>query len=238
MPKLPESEIEKIISQLREIDHVHIIRIGTKMPAFNPHRILNDPSFMEMLEKYSTPLKKIYIMTHFNHPRELTEEAVTALHLIQKTGAITANLTPLIRGVNDSSEVLGKLLDKLSFAGVPPYYVFQCRPTQGNKHLAVPIELGYEIHEQAKMRGSGLAKRSRFVMSHSLGKIEILGLTEKHVIFRFHRSAKLGDKGYIVVYKRNPGAYWYDDYTDKLTEYFMENPFHISGFDFEEEFMV
>ena len=217
--------LEKIISSIREIEHVNIIRIGSKMMAFNPYRILDDPSLIEMLEKFSTPEKKIYMMAHYNHPRELTEASIKAMHMIQKAGVITVNQTPLIRGVNDSPEVLAELLDKLSFIGVPPYYVFQCRPTQGNRHLAITVENAYEIHEQAKMMGSGLAKRSRMVMSHSLGKIEILGLTEDNIIFKFHRSADPGEKARIIICRRNPEAYWYDDYTEIIDEYHIENPF-------------
>ena len=222
---LSTGKLEKIIGSIREIDHVNIIRIGSKMTAFNPYRILNDPSLLEMLEQYSMPEKKIYLMAHYNHPRELTEESIKAMHMIQKAGVITVNQTPLIRGVNDSPDVLAELLDNLSFIGVPPYYVFQCRPTQGNRHLAVPVESAYEIHEQAKMRGSGLAKRSRLIMSHTLGKIEILGLTEDNIIFKFHRSADPCEKAHIVICRRNPEAYWYDDYSEIIDEYNIENPF-------------
>ncbi len=231
---LTTGKLENIIRQLREIDHVQIIRIGTKMPAFNPFRILNDPSLPEMLEKYSTQDKKIYMMVHFDHPRELTDEAVRALHIIQKAGVVLANQTPIIRGINDSPEVLAELLDKLSFIGVPPYYVFQCRPTKGNKHLSVPVERAYEIPEQAKMRCSGLAKRARFAMSHSMGKIEVLGLTEEHVIFKFHRAANPEDKAYIVIFKRNPDAYWYDDYKDMTNDYALDNPFYDSKLEIED----
>jgi len=226
---LSTKKLENIISRLREIDHVRIIRIGTKMPAFNPFRIINDPSLLEMLETYSTLEKKIYVMVHFNHPRELTESAVLALHLILKAGIVTANQTPMIRGINDSPEVLGALFDRLSFIGVPPYYVFQCRPTQGNRHLTVPVERAYEIHEQAKMRGSGLAKRSRFTMSHSLGKIEVLGLTEENIIFKFHRAVRFDEKASMVIFRRNPRAYWFDDYHDKIGDYALHNPFYTSN---------
>ncbi len=222
---LSTGKLEKIISRIREIEHVNIIRIGSKMMAFNPYRILDDPSLIEMLEKFSTPEKKIYLMAHYNHPRELTEASIRAMHMIQKAGVITVNQTPLIRGVNDSPDVLAELLDKLSFIGVSPYYIFQCRPTQGNRHLAVPVESAYEIHEQAKMMGSGLAKRSRMVMSHTLGKIEILGFTEDNIIFKFHRSADPSEKARVVICKRNPEAYWYDDYTEIIDEYRIENPF-------------
>ena len=217
--------LEKIIRQLREIDHVKILRIGSKIPAFNPYRILNDPSLLEMFNKYSKPEKKIYMMVHFNHPRELTEASTQAMHLIQKTGVVTMNQTPVIHGVNDSPGVLADLFDNLSFIGVRPYYVFQCRPTQGNRYLAVPVERAYEIHEQAKMRCSGLAKSTRFVMSHTLGKIEIIGMTETIIIFKHHRYAVPGEKARIAIFKRNPEAYWFDDYTDMVTEYTPENPF-------------
>jgi lysine 2,3-aminomutase len=222
---LSTRKLEGIISRLREIEHVRIIRLGSKMPAFNPYRILNDPSLPEMLSRYSTSENKIYLMSHFNHPRELTEPAREALHILQRAGVIITNQTPLIRGVNDSPEVLAELFDELSFSGIPPYYVFQCRPTQGNRHLAVPIEEAFEIHEQAKMRGSGLSKRARLVMSHALGKLEILGMTDEYIMFRFHRSADVSDKSYTVVFHRNPQAYWYDDYTEMVTDGRVINPF-------------
>ncbi len=231
-------KLEKIISQLREIEHVQIIRIGSKIPAFNPFRILDDPALLEMLEKYSTFEKKIYLMAHFNHPRELTEEARKAIHMLQKAGVVTLNQTPLIRGVNDTPEVLADLMYSISFIGGPPYYVFQCRPTLGNNHLAVPVERAYEIHEQAKMQGSGLAKRSRLVMSHSLGKIEVLGLTEKHIFFRFHRAANPEEKSLFAVFKRNPEAYWYDDYEEIETEYSIDNPFLDSYTESDSEILL
>jgi len=219
-------KLRNIIERLREIEHVQIIRIGSKMAAFNPYRILDDPSLLEMFEEFSTYRKRIYFMAHFNHPRELTDEAMRAMFLLQKAGVVTVNQTPIIRGINDSPEVLGELLDTLSFIGVPPYYVFQCRPTRGNRHLAVPVERAYEIHEQAKMLGSGLAKRSRFVMSHSLGKIEVLGLTEEYIFFKFHRAANPKDKSYTSVFRRNPEAYWYDDYDEMIADLSFRNPFH------------
>ena len=128
-------KLEKVISQLRDIDHVQIIRIGTKMPAFNPMRITEDASLLEMISKYSTDDKRIYIMAHFNHPRELTDVAIAGLGLLQRAGAVTVNQTPLIAGINDDPQVLSELFNKLSYIGVPPYYVFQCRPTPGQSHL-------------------------------------------------------------------------------------------------------
>ncbi len=211
--------LRSVIEPLRSIEHVHIIRIGSKMPAFNPFRILNDPSLTEMLREFSTPAKRIYIMCHFNHPRELTPQAVDGLARLQEAGVITVNQTPLIAGVNDDPNVLAELFRTCSFVGVPPYYVFQCRPTLGNRGYTVPVERGYEIVEAAKARVSGLAKRARFVMSHETGKIEIIALTSELVVFKYHRAADDAQSGRVLVYRRNPDATWLDDYTDEIESY-------------------
>jgi len=208
------SKLEPIIQKLREVDHVQIIRIGTKIPAFNPFRIINDESLLEMIRKYSTDEKKIYIMAHFNHPRELTPEAIKGLNLLMQAGAIVVNQTPMIQGVNDDPDVLAELFNKLSFIGVPPYYVFLCRPTLGNETYAVPVEKGYRIYEGARKQCSGLAKRARLVMSHESGKIEVLAVTEDQVFFKYLRAADSENGARIMVFQRNPEAYWLDDYLE------------------------
>ena len=136
---------------------------------------------------------------------------------------------PLIRGVNDNPKVLADLLAKLSFVGAVPYYIFQCRPALGNKAYTVPIERGYEIIEQAKTLVSGLAKRARFVMSHSSGKIEIVGLTEERVYFKYLRAADDQDSGRYLVFKRNPEACWFDDYDEVIREYPINLPYRSYG---------
>ena len=128
------------------------------------------------------------------------------------------NQTPLIRGINDDPEVLAALFDKLSFIGANPYYVFQCRPSVGNRTFAVPVEESYRIFEQARSRCSGLAKRARFVISHATGKIEVLGKTDRHTYFKYNQAADPGDLGRFMVYKSNPEAYWFDDYTELVDE--------------------
>jgi KamA family protein len=223
------AKLENVISQLRKIDHVKIIRIGTKLPVFNPYRIINDPTLLELFHKYSTDDKKIYIMAHFNHPRELTKEAIKGMDQLRTAGAITVNQTPLIRGVNDDPLVLSELFNNLSYAGIPPYYLFICRPTLGNKMYAVPVEEAFEIFEQARMRCSGLAKRARLVMSHSTGKIEMVGKTKNRIYFRYHRAANPQEKARFMIFKRNPEAYWFDDYEEILREYSIENPYRAIG---------
>ena len=125
-----------------------------------------------------------------------------------------ANQTPLLKGVNDDPEVLAELLQECSFAGIPPYYVFQGRPTAGNHHFAIPVERSLAIFEKARKMVAGLAKRARLVMSHATGKIEIVGQYEGKTYFRYFRSADSNMTGKLMVFNSNPEAYWLDDYTD------------------------
>ena len=222
------SKLEPIIKSLREIDHVKIIRIGTKIPAFNPYKIINDPSLHEMIRTYSTDEKKIYIMAHFNYPRELTEIAVKGLNMLMQSGAIVVNQTPLIKGVNDDPEVLAELFNQLSFIGVPPYYVFLCRPTLGNEPFALPVEEGYKIFEEARKKCSGLAKRARLVMSHETGKIEMVGVSGGQTFFKYNRSADVENDASFLVFESNPDAYWFDDYAESET--FFQNDYSIKNF--------
>ncbi len=225
---LATEKLADIVRRLREIEHVQIIRIGSRMPAFNPYRIIDDPDLLQMIRQYSTAPKKIYIMTHFVHPRELTDAAVQAIALLQRAGAITANQAPLIRGVNDDPEVLAELLRKLSFIGNAPYYIFQCRPAVGNRAYTVPIEEAYEIVEGAKARVSGLAKRVRYTMSHATGKIEIIGKYDGRVYFKYHRAADDNDNGRFFVFESNPDAYWLDDYEETTSTYPADLPYRLS----------
>ena len=186
------------------------------MPAFNPYRILNDPSLLELMRRCADAEKQLYVIVHFNHPREITDVARAVLKEMHAAGAVVANQTPIIRGINDNPDTLAKLFKELSFIGVPPYYVFQCRPASGNKNYAVPIEEAYQILAQAKAQVSGLAKRARYVMSHHTGKVEVMGLTEKRIFFKYHRAALDVDSEKFMVFQRNPNAYWLDDYGEPL----------------------
>jgi KamA family protein len=226
---LSTDKLEEIVRQLSRIEHVRIIRIGTKIPAFNPYRILDDGTLLAMIKRYSTPEKKIYIMTHFVHPRELTEPAVRSVHLLLEAGAVVANQMPLIRGLNDDPDTLSELLARLSFIGAVPYYIFQCRPALGNKAYTVPIEEGYEVIERAKAMVSGLAKRCRFVMSHSSGKVEVVGKLGGYVYFKYLRAADAADSGRFLTFRSNPDACWFDDYEEVRQDYPVYLPYRTYG---------
>ncbi len=202
--------ITEILEKIRAIPHVKIIRIGSKMPAFDPWRILNDEPLQAALRKYSEPRRRIYLMAHFDHPRELTDAAVNGIDCFIKCGVICVNQCPLIKGINDDPMVLSTMFRQLSWMGCPPYYLFQGRPTEGNEPYEVPIVRGWEIFREALRYGSGLARRPRYAMSHETGKIEILGVDAKHIYLRYHRAKDAALRGRFMVYKRNDDAYWLD----------------------------
>jgi KamA family protein len=208
---LSSKKLESILRPLREIDHVQIVRIGTKLPVFNPFRIIDDPELPSVISRYSTRQKRIYFMMHFNHPREITEKAALAVDILIRSGAILTNQTPILRGINHDPETLAELMKKLSYVGVTPYYFFQCRPTAGNKTYAVPIVETYTNLERAKSMVSGLAKRPKYVMSHASGKVEIFGLTDQYIYMRYHRAREVENESRMLICHRDDNAYWLDD---------------------------
>lgn len=208
--------LERILKELREIDHVNIIRIGSKMPAYNPYRILNDPGLTRVLSRYSTMEKRIYLMAHYNHPNEITDVSLRAVEHLHKAGLVIVNQTPLLEGVNSMPGTLTSLFRKLSFAGISPYYVFQCRPSLGNRIFQTPVEKSYEIVQQAWKACSGLAKRARFIMSHATGKIEVVGRTTHHIFMRYHQAADSALINKLFIYRNNPRACWLEDYKNPV----------------------
>lgn len=207
---LSTRKLKNIIEQLRELDHVKIIRLGSKLPAYNPMRIYEDKELLELIRTYSTPEKRIYVMAHINHPNELTPETKKAFQALIEAGAIVMNQTPVLRGINDDSDVLASLLSKLSWIGVNPYYFFINRPVAGNNDFVLPLVEAYTLVEEAKAKTSGLGKRVRLVMSHSSGKIEILGIQDGKAYLKYHQS-KEGNYGKLMVLDCPSDAGWFDD---------------------------
>lgn len=204
--------LEEIIQSLRQIEHVKTLRIGSKMPAFDPLRIVKDPELPAMLGRYVAPDRKIFLMAHFNHPRELTELALEGTAMMQQAGVATVNQTPLIRGVNDNAAVLAELFNRLAHNGLLPYYLFICRPTKGNDPFSVPVERALQLYEESRSQLSGLAKQARLCMSHRSGKVEVLGIVDKKILMRYHRAADPMDRDRIMSFDLDPEARWLDDY--------------------------
>ncbi|RLB20726.1 MAG: hypothetical protein DRG71_09305 [Deltaproteobacteria bacterium] len=216
---LPTTYLKRILAQIYRMEHIKFVRIGTKIPVYNPYRILEDPSLSDLVSRFSKSERKLYIITDINHPRELTPQALSALNQLMKNGAILANQTPILKGINDSKDILIELFNKLTAVGIPPYYVFQCRPTVGNADFAIPIEKGYRMFEEAKAAVSGLAKRARFIISHTTGKVEVAALTDEYIIFKYHNAAHQENDSRVMIFRRNPEALWLDDYVEEVVSF-------------------
>jgi len=207
---LATSKLRTILERLRSIDHVKIIRLGSKIPVFNPMRIYEDPDLLQLISEFSSAEKRIYVMAHINHPREITAEARKCFEALHKAGAIVVNQTPILKGINDDEKVLGELLDKLSWAGVTPYYFFINRPVAGNSDFVIPLQRAYELVEGAKARTSGLGKRVRLSMSHTSGKIEILAIENGMAYLKYHQSRD-DEYGKFMMLECPEDAAWFDD---------------------------
>jgi lysine 2,3-aminomutase len=148
---LSTAHLEAIISRIRQIKHVEIIRIGSRFPVVLPQRI--DAELCDMLSKHGP----IWLNTHFNHPQEITPEAAAACDRLLRAGVPVNNQSVLLRGINDSVTTQLKLCQSLLKAKVRPYYLFQCDEVQGTEHLRTPVSAGIKIIEGMRGHTSGLA---------------------------------------------------------------------------------
>ncbi len=178
------------------IPHIKMIRIGSRMPVVLPERLSGDAELLDIFEEFAKQ-KPLYLVTQFNHPRELTEQALAAVRAVASRGVVVSNQTVLLRGVNDDPETLAALMTGLVTFGIVPYYVFQCRPARGVcGRFQLPIRAGYRVVEGAKALLNGHAKRFRYVMSHVTGKIELLGpLPNGDFCFKYHQARDERDDG-------------------------------------------
>ncbi|HRX59242.1 MAG TPA: KamA family radical SAM protein [Eubacteriales bacterium] len=144
-------KLEHIISLLRGIEHVEIVRIGTRVPVVMPMRITGE--LTGMLKKYHP----IWINTHFNHPNELTPEAARACAAIVDAGIPLGNQTVLLKGVNDDAETMKRLLLGLVKMRVRPYYLYQCDLSCGIGHFRTRVEVGVDIMHKLTGNISGYA---------------------------------------------------------------------------------
>ena len=146
-----DSQLEYIIQKLREIPHVEIIRIGTRVPVVLPQRIT--PELAAMLKKYHP----VWVNTHFNHSNEITVESKTACERLLDAGIPLGNQSVLLRGINDCVHVMKQLVHNLVKIRVRPYYIYQCDLTTGIEHFRTPVSKGIEIIENLRGHTSGFA---------------------------------------------------------------------------------
>ena len=146
-----DARLEYIISELRKIEHVGVIRIGSRTPVVMPQRITKE--LVDMLKKYHP----IWINTHFNHSKELTPEAKKAIDLMADAGIPLGNQSVLLKGVNDCVNIMKKLVKRLIQLRIRPYYIYQCDLSKGIEHFRTPVSKGIEIIEGLRGHISGIA---------------------------------------------------------------------------------
>ena len=196
---LPDDYLDWILTELRLIPHVEVIRIGSRMPVVLPYRITDD--LVDMLKKHHP----LWLNTHFNHPRELTHSAKEALRKLADAGIPLGNQSVLLAGVNDCPHIIKKLNQKLVQNRVRPYYLFQCDLSEGLTHFRTPIGKGIEIIESLVGHTSGFAVPTYVVDAPGGGgKIPvmpnyIISWSTNKVILRNY-------EGVITVYKE-PDSY-------------------------------
>jgi lysine 2,3-aminomutase len=147
---LPDAELFALLSLLRSISHLEIIRIGTRVPCTLPQRVT--PQLADMLKGFHP----LYINTHFNHPAEITEEAALACTRLVDAGIPLGCQTVLLRGINDDPTLMRILMQKLVGIRVRPYYLFQADRAKGTSHFWTPLERGLEIMAALQGYISGL----------------------------------------------------------------------------------
>jgi len=148
---LPDKHIEFLLSSLRSIPHIEIIRIGTKVPVVMPQRITHN--LVRILKKYHP----LYMSIHFTHSDEITLEVSEACKRLADAGIVLGSQTVLLKGVNDSVEIMKKLMHNLLKIRVRPYYIYQCDPIIGSAHFRTPISKGIEIIQGLRGYTSGYA---------------------------------------------------------------------------------
>ncbi len=161
-----DARLEWLLERLRAIPHVELIRLGTRLPVTLPFRVTD--ALCAMLERYHP----IWVNTHFNHPGELTADAAQACDRLLRAGIPVGNQSVLLRGVNDSPEVMKNLCESLVRMRVRPYYVYQAQLLEGTEHFRVPIEAGIELFRGLRGRTSGFAI-PQYVLDTPHGKVPL-----------------------------------------------------------------
>jgi len=161
-----DARLEWLLTRLRAIPHVELIRLGTRLPVTLPFRVTDE--LCAMLERFHP----LWVNTHFNHPRELTADAAAACDRLLRAGIPVGNQSVLLQGVNDDHDTMKALCETLVRMRVRPYYVYQAQLLEGTEHFRVPIEDGVELFKRMRGRTSGFAI-PQYVLDTPHGKVPL-----------------------------------------------------------------
>lgn len=196
---LSDDFLDWILTELRSISHVEIIRIGSRMPVVLPYRITD--ALVEVLRKHHP----LWLNTHFNHPREITRSSSEALRKLADAGIPLGNQSVLLAGVNDCPRIIKSLMHKLVINRVRPYYLYQCDLSEGLAHFRTPVGKGIEIMEGLIGHTSGFA-RPTYVVDAPGGGGKIPVLPNYIVSWSTHKVILRNFEGVITTYEE-PDSY-------------------------------
>lgn len=207
---LPDNKLDWLLGEIRKIPHVEIIRIGTRMPVVLPYRITDQ--LVEIMKKHHP----VWINTHFNHPREITESSKEALAMLANGGFPLGNQSVLLADVNDCPRIMKSLVHKLVQNRVRPYYLYQCDLSEGLSHFRTPIGKGIEIMESLVGHTSGLA-RPTYVIDAPGGGGKIPVMPNYIISWSTNKVVLRNYEGVITTYKEP------DSYEPKMCDRDCEN---------------
>ena len=145
---ISNSRLDEILGKLKEIEHLDLIRIGTRVPCTWPQKIIEDKEFIDVLRKHTPRSLKdhqLFINTHFNHPNEITESSYQAIKILRELGIPVGNQSVLLKGVNDDTDVMRDLVHGLGKMGIKPYYLYYADLVEGTGHFRTEVYKGKEI---------------------------------------------------------------------------------------------
>lgn len=186
--------LEEILSRLREIPHIEIVRIGTRVPVFMPMRITQE--LCDMLAKYHP----LWMNIHVNHPNEISVELEQATDRLTRAGIQLGNQSVLMAGINDCVHIQRELVQKLVRIRVRPYYLYQCDLVEGAGHFRTPVGKGIEIIEGLRGHTSGYAV-PQFVVDAPGGGGKIPVMPNYQISMSDHKIILRNYEGYITTYE-------------------------------------
>ena len=205
--------LANLFAALSQIPHLWQIRISSKLPAFLPSRFTTDPELLEVLDQYKSRFQ-IVIQCHFDHPREITAIAEKALSNLRKAGCVLTSQIAMMRGVNAEADTMTELFKRLHRLGVIPQYLFHPRPVKHATHFQLPIIEAMNLVEAIRQRCNGSVKRFRYILTHSDGKLELVGLlsgSPMQLVARWHQVRRGLDKSGLMMVGVDEDTVWLGD---------------------------
>ena len=186
--------LEEILTRLREIPHIEIVRIGSRVPVFMPMRITDE--LTDMLQKYHP----LWLNIHVNHPNEISAELAEACDRLTRAGIPLGNQSVLLRGVNDNIDIQRELVHKLVRVRVRPYYIYQCDLVEGAGHFRTAVGKGIEIMEGLRGHTSGFAV-PQYIIDAPGGGGKIPVLPNYLLSYSDHKVVLRNYEGYVTTYE-------------------------------------